>query len=87
MYKLKRVSKEESRFLGVCGGISKYIDPEMDPVIIRIIWVILTIFSIPPFMVIFYFILALVLKREEKIEKEKTKVNIKFKNEEDETTT
>lgn len=65
MYRLKRVNREESRFLGVCGGISKYIDPEMDPVIIRIIWVLLTIFSIPPFMVIFYFILALVLKREE----------------------
>jgi len=66
MYRLKRVNREESRFLGVCGGLSKYIDPEADPVIVRIIWTLLTIFN-PPFMLIFYFILALVLKREDVI--------------------
>lgn len=87
MYRLRRVSKKESRFLGVCGGISKYIDPDMDPVIIRIIWVILIIFSIPPFMILFYFILALVLKREEpKEEENKQKVNIKFKDEDESKT-
>jgi len=84
MYRLRRVSKKESRFLGVCGGISKYLDPEMDPVIVRIIWIILTIFSIPPFMVIFYFILALVLKREEpKEDKKRPKINVKFKDDYD----
>lgn len=64
MYRLRRVNRKESKFLGVCGGISKYLDPEADPVIIRIIWVILTLFN-PPGMLIFYFILALVLKRED----------------------
>ena len=63
MYRLKRVRKEEAKLLGVCGGISKYLDPEMDPTIVRIIWVLLTIFA-PPFMILFYFILALVFKLE-----------------------
>jgi len=64
MYRLRRVNKKEAKFLGVCGGISKYLDPEMDPAIVRIIWIIITIFS-PPFMILFYFILSLTLKREE----------------------
>jgi phage shock protein C len=64
MYRLRRVNKKEARLLGVCGGISKYLDPEMDPAIVRIIWVLLTIFSPPP-MILFYFILGLTLKVEE----------------------
>jgi phage shock protein PspC (stress-responsive transcriptional regulator) len=64
MYRLRRVTRKESRILGVCGGISKYIDPELDPAMIRIIWVLLTIFAIP-LMIIFYLILGIVLKREE----------------------
>ena len=63
MYRLKRVSRKEARIFGVCGGLAKYIDPEMDPVIMRIIWVALSLFQ--PFFVILYFILALVLKIEE----------------------
>ena len=73
MYRLRRVRREEAKLLGVCGGISKYLDPEMDPVIVRIIWVLLTFFALP-FMVLFYFILALVLKLEEPKEKEKPDV-------------
>jgi len=69
MYRLKRVNRKEAKLLGVCGGISKYIDPEMDPVVVRIIWTLLTIFS-PPLMILFYFILGLTLKREEPKEKE-----------------
>jgi phage shock protein C len=65
MYRLKKVSRKESKFLGVCGGISKYIDPEMDPVIIRIIWTMITFFA-PPFMLLLYFILGITLKREDK---------------------
>ena len=64
MYRLRKVGKKERRFLGVCGGISKYINPDIDPVGIRILWVILTIFSAPP-MIMLYFILAIVLKEEE----------------------
>jgi len=63
MYILKKVGKKERKFLGVCGGLSKYIDPEMDPVIIRLLWTILTLFS--PLMIFVYFALGLVLKKED----------------------
>jgi phage shock protein PspC (stress-responsive transcriptional regulator) len=62
MYRLRKTSKKDSKFLGVCGGISKYLDPDSDPTIVRLIWVIMTLFS--PLMIFLYFILALVLKPE-----------------------
>lgn len=72
MYRLKRVGKKERRFLGVCGGLSKYIDRELDPVIIRILWVILSFFA--PLMILLYFVLAIVLRSEDDdIEEEKEK--------------
>lgn len=64
MYRLRKVNGREKRIFGVCGGISKYIDPEVDPVSIRILWTILTIFAPPP-MIILYIILAIVLKPED----------------------
>lgn len=64
MYRLRKVNGKEKRIFGVCGGISKYIDPEVDPVSIRILWTILTIFAAPP-MIILYIILAIVLKPED----------------------
>lgn len=63
MYRLRRVKRKEARIFGVCAGLAKYIDYEMDPVIMRIIWVALSLFQ--PFFIILYFILALVLKVEE----------------------
>ncbi len=75
MYRLRKVGKKERKFCGVCGGISKYVDPELDPVVIRILWTIITIFAPIP-MLLLYFILAMVLKREDYVfnvtEKEKT---------------
>ena len=81
MYRLRKVSRKdkERRFLGVCAGISKYINPDIDPVGIRLLWVILTLFA--PVMIILYFILALVLKAEDyelkdgETEPEKEQVN------------
>ena len=74
MYRLRKVGKKERILLGVCGGISKYIDPEMDPVVVRLLWTILTIFA--PIMVLLYFILGIVLKKEDyvfnEVKKEKT---------------
>jgi phage shock protein C len=64
MYRLRKVTGKEKRIFGVVGGISKYIDPEIDPVALRILWTILTIFAAPP-MIILYLILAIVLKPEE----------------------
>jgi len=64
MYRLRKVAGKEKRIFGVVGGISKYIDPEIDPVGLRILWTILTIFACVP-MIILYIILAIVLKPEE----------------------
>ena len=62
--RVRRVRRKEAKLLGVCGGLSKYLDPEMDPFIVRLIWTLLTIFA-PPLMVLLYFILALTLKLED----------------------
>jgi len=70
MYRLRKVNGKEKRIFGVCGGISKYIDPEVDPVSIRILWTILTIFAAPP-MIILYIVLAIVLKPEDYVIKQK----------------
>jgi phage shock protein C len=61
--KLRRVGKVERRIFGVCGGISRFIDPELDPVLIRLLWVVLTLFS--PVMLVLYLILAVALKVDE----------------------
>lgn len=58
--KLKRVGKKDRRIFGVCGGISRFIDPDLDPVLIRITWIVLTLFS--PVMIVLYLALALALK-------------------------
>ncbi len=44
---------------GVCAGISEYINPELDPVIVRIGFGFLTIFN--PLMLILYVVLVIVL--------------------------
>lgn len=66
--RVRRVRQKDAKLAGVCGGLSKYIDPEMDPFIIRLLWILLTIFSGFVFMTFLYFILALVLKVEEREE-------------------
>jgi phage shock protein C len=63
--RVRRVKQKDAKLTGVCGGLSKYIDPEMDPFIIRLIWILLTIFSGFVFMTFLYFILSLVLKVED----------------------
>ena len=65
MYRLRKASRndKERRFLGVCAGISKYINPDLDPVGIRVLWVILSCFA--PVMIVMYFLLAIVLKPED----------------------
>jgi len=60
---LRKVGKKERKFLGVVGGISKYIDRDYDPVVLRILWAVLTIFN-PCGMILLYLALAFVLKTE-----------------------
>ena len=82
MYRLRKVTGKERRIFGVCAGISKYINPDMDPVALRILWVIITFFA-APFMVLLYLILAIVLKPEDyEIKKEEKEAEKQPDNEE-----
>jgi len=63
--RVTRLRSPKSKIFGVCGGLSKYIDPEADPVIMRLIWVFLAIFTGVFPVVFIYLILAMVLKLEE----------------------
>jgi phage shock protein C len=88
MYRLRKVTGKEARVFGVCAGISKYINPDMDPVALRILWVIISIFALP-FMVFLYLALAIVLKPEDyvikKTEEEAQKEKEDAENQEEST--
>ena len=71
--RVRRVRGKDAKLLGVCGGLAKYIDPEMDPFIIRLIFVLLAIFSGGFLMLMVYFITAIVLKQED-VEKKEEKI-------------
>jgi phage shock protein PspC (stress-responsive transcriptional regulator) len=58
---LKKTKKRV--FAGVCGGIAKWIDPEINPLGIRLLFVVLGLFH-PCFMVVTYLILAATLRTE-----------------------
>lgn len=64
---MKRLMKSYDRVLaGVCGGISEYINPELDPLIIRLVWAIFSVFN--PFLILIYIVLALVMPSANAIE-------------------
>lgn len=56
---------------GVCGGIAKFIDPDINPLGIRLLWVFLTLFH-PIFMILTYVFLAATLRTELDLFKEET---------------
>lgn len=51
---------------GVCGGIAEYFN--LDPTIIRILWVVLTLFSAAFPGVLAYIICALIMPQQNQIE-------------------
>lgn len=61
MATLKKTKKRV--FAGVCGGIAKFIDPEMNPLGIRLLWFFLALFH-PICMTILYLFLAATLRTE-----------------------
>ena len=65
--RVRRVGNAHAKIFGVCAGLSKYIDPEADPMIMRLIWVFLALFSGGFPVVFIYLILALVLRKEDTI--------------------
>lgn len=57
---MKRLRKSgNAKIAGVCGGISEYINPELDPLVVRVAYVVFSVF-IPPLALV-YFILAIAL--------------------------
>ncbi|MFA8436498.1 MAG: PspC domain-containing protein [Marinifilaceae bacterium] len=57
---MNRLYKSKNKKIaGVCEGISHYINPDLDPVLVRAAWVALSLIN--PLFLIFYFVLALAL--------------------------
>jgi len=64
-HRIKRTVGKDAKLFGVLGGISKHLDPEWDPLVIRLVFLVLAAFSGFVFMFTLYFIMALVLNRED----------------------
>ncbi|MCL3780257.1 PspC domain-containing protein [Prolixibacteraceae bacterium JC049] len=61
---MKRLRKShDKKIAGVCGGVSHYINPDLDPVIIRVITLVFGIFN--PIVWITYLVLAIMLPDSE----------------------
>lgn len=61
---MNTLKKTKKRVIaGVCGGIAKFIDPDINPLGIRLLWVILALIH-PCFMILTYIILAATLRTE-----------------------
>lgn len=64
---MKRLTKSYDRKIaGVCAGISEYINPELDPIIMRIIFVVFGIMN--PLLVVAYLVLAIAMPDPERVE-------------------
>ena len=61
MATLKRTRKRV--IAGVCGGIAKFIDPDINPLGIRLLWFFVTLFH-PICSIIVYVFLAATLRNE-----------------------
>lgn len=55
-------SRNEKMIGGVCGGMAEYLN--IDPVLMRILWILITLFSGVIFGVIFYIILLIIIPEE-----------------------
>ena len=57
---MKKLYRSKKRMLlGVCGGIAEYL--KVDPTVVRIAWVLLTLLTGVLFGIVAYFICALVM--------------------------
>ena len=65
-HRIKRTRGKEARLFGVIGGISKHLDPERDPFLFRVGFLILAALSGFVFMGALYLVLAVLLHREDK---------------------
>ena len=63
--RVRRLTGRDAKIFGVCGGLSRYIDPEADPIIMRLVFVFMALFSGVLPMAFIYLVLAMVLKRDD----------------------
>ncbi len=57
---MKYLTKSRKKVIsGICGGIAEYINPTLDPVVIRIVWAVCTVFN--PLMILAYIVLHCVI--------------------------
>jgi phage shock protein C len=60
---MKRLTRSNEKLVaGVIGGISNYVNPDLDPVFFRLAVAWITFFN--PYMIIIYFGMALILPSE-----------------------
>ncbi|HUU88808.1 MAG TPA: PspC domain-containing protein [Candidatus Glassbacteria bacterium] len=64
-HRIKKVRGKDRKVCGVLAGISKHLDPDWDPLVIRLVFLGLAALSGFVFMFGMYFILALVLHDED----------------------
>jgi phage shock protein PspC (stress-responsive transcriptional regulator) len=64
-HRIKRARGKDAKVFGVLAGISKHLDPDWDPLIIRLVFIVLAAFSGFVFMFALYLLLALVLHKED----------------------
>lgn len=57
---IRKVPKGERVIFGVIGGISRYIDPELDPTLMRAVTAIICMFN--PVGILAYLVAAIILK-------------------------
>ena len=61
---MKRLTRSNEKLVaGVLSGISKYVNPELDPVFLRLVFVWLAFVN--PSLVLVYFGLALIIPKED----------------------
>ena len=63
---IKRTRGRGSRIFGVLGGVTRYLDPERDPFLMRLAFFVLAALSGFVFMFALYFVLAILLHKEDK---------------------
>lgn len=61
---MKRLTRSNEKLVaGVLSGISKYVNPELDPVFLRLVFAWLAFFN--PSLVLVYFGLSLIIPKED----------------------
>lgn len=62
--RIRRVRGKEAKLFGVLGGISKHLNPEADPFLLRFLFFILAVASGGVLLAFLYIVSAVVLQKE-----------------------